>query len=153
MANAVERSGSEVAPAEIGPALFIARAVNTSGSTGESWVTGGLRVDVASPLEAHGSAATNPEELIALAWATCLNASARVIAGAGIDVCVEASIQLHRRLDGDGYEFSARAELFFAGQPASEATRLAQAAHTRCPVSRMLRGSGHVEVTAGTESE
>ena len=129
------------------PPLFTATADNIDGITGVSAIAGGLRVDVASPTAADRGDATNPEELLALAWATCLNASARVVAGGGTDVEARAQISLHPR-DGGGFEFSGHATLRFAGLPIERATELAAAAHERCPVSRMLTGRSAVTVAA-----
>lgn len=132
----------------IGPALFTAVAHNTSGSTGESWVDEGLRVTVESPTAEDRRGATNPEELLALSWATCLNAAARVIAGPGVEVAASATVSLHRRIDGNGFEFAAHAQLRFAGKDAVESERLTAEAHARCPVSRMLSGASQVTVSA-----
>lgn len=132
----------------LGEAIFTAVARNSSGVNGESTVEGGLRVAVASPTAEDRGGATNPEELLALSWATCLNAAARVVAGPGVDVEARAEVSLHPRLDGEGFEFSARAELRFAGKTAAESAELAAAAHARCPVSRMLGGQSPVEVVA-----
>lgn len=143
-------SAAEHSAGDNGPALFTAVAHNASGSSGESWIEGGLRVSVASPLAGPAEGATNPEELLALSWATCLNAAARVVAGAGVDVEASVTISLHRRSGDDGFEFSGHARLRFAGTPAAEAERLAAAAHARCPVSRMLSGASTVTVSAQT---
>ena len=130
------------------PALFTAAARNVDGVDGESWIEGdGLRVAVAAPTGPARAGATNPEELLALSWATCLNAAARVVAGPGIEVEARAEISLHARTAG-GYEFSGDAQLRFVGVPLDEARALAAAAHERCPVSRMLSGRSAVRVTA-----
>ncbi len=134
-----------------GPALYTAVARNSTGVNGESTAEGGLTVAVASPPTGAGSApagTTNPEELLALSWATCLNAAARVVAGVGVEVSARVEISLHARGAADGYEFSGRAELFFAGIEEPQAEALAAAAHARCPVSRMLAGTSRVEVAA-----
>lgn len=128
--------------------VFTAVAHNSSGVNGESWIEGGMRVEVASPTAADRGGATNPEELLALSWATCLNAAARVVAGPGVEVEARAEVSLHPRSDGDGFEFSARAELRFDGAGDAEAAGLAAAAHARCPVSRLLAGRSPVEVVA-----
>ncbi|MFD5599500.1 OsmC family protein [Leucobacter sp. NPDC058333] len=129
------------------PPLFTAVAHNSDGITGESRVDGGRTVTVASPTAADRGTATNPEELLALSWVTCLNAAARVVAGPGIEVEASAEISLHPRADV-GFEFSGKAELRFVGVPLAEATALAEAAHERCPVSRMLTGRSSVRVSA-----
>lgn len=153
---------------DLGEALFTAVAENRSGVDGESWIEGGLRLEVRSPtaperrdpgprtadngaVAAESRPATNPEELLALSWATCLNAAARVVAGPGVDVVARTRVALHPRLDGHGFEFSAHAELSFDGRSPEEAEALAAAAHERCPVSRMLAGRSPVSVVAVPE--
>lgn len=148
MAEHGEQASGGISEGALEPALFTGIARNTTGVTGESWIEGGLRVTVASPTAEDRGGATNPEELLALSWATCLNAAARVVAGPGIEVEAEAEISLHRRRTGEGYEFSGRARLRFPGVAADEAEALAAAAHARCPVSRMLSGESRVEVVA-----
>ncbi|WP_449279582.1 OsmC family protein [Leucobacter sp. GX0328] len=133
---------------QLGDVVFTAVAENSSGINGESRVEGGLAVEVASPTAQDRGGATNPEELLALSWATCLNAAARVVAGPGVEVFARTHVSLHRRADGEGFEFSARAELRFDGKAAEEAEALAAAAHERCPVSRMLSGRSPVSVVA-----
>ncbi len=139
--------------AAVGPALYTAVARNSTGVTGESVADGGLTVAVSAPPTRADAAqppagTTNPEELLALSWVTCLNAAARVVAGPGIEVSARVEISLHARGPGDGFEFSGRAELYFDGVEDARAAALADAAHARCPVSRMLAGTSRVEVSA-----
>lgn len=131
-------------PAPADDALFTAVAINRSGVNGESWIEGGMRVPVASPTDPSRGDATNPEELLALAWVTCLNAAARVVAGPKVEA--RAEVTLHPRAENNGFEFRARAELRFPGRSPEEAADLAAAAHERCPVSRMLSGRSDVSV-------
>ncbi|KAB1642689.1 OsmC family protein [Gulosibacter chungangensis] len=133
---------------EFGPAIYSTHAENRGGANGESWVEGGMHVDVRSPLGENAEAGTNPEQLLALAWATCLSASARIVAGPGVEVRVRTRITLHQRLDGAAFEFRAHAELHFAGKSEGKAAELAAAAHARCPVSRMFAGKSSVSVAA-----
>lgn len=133
---------------DFGPAIYTAHAENRGGANGESWVEGGIHVDVRSPLGAEADQGTNPEELLALAWATCLSASGRIVAGPGVHVTVRTRITLHKRADGSAFEFRAHADLHFPGKDADAAARLVEAAHARCPVSRMLAGKSAVSVAA-----
>ncbi|MDJ1371882.1 OsmC family protein [Gulosibacter molinativorax] len=133
---------------EYGPSIFTAVAENRGGANGESWIEGGLRVDVRSPIGPEQSQGTNPEELLALAWATCLSESGRIVAGPSYPVQVRTRITLHKRHDGSSFEFRGRAELHFEGKDMDAATHLAEAAHARCPVSRMLSGQSEVTIVA-----
>ena len=60
-------------------ARYRTQAINSDGGDGRAHVPGGLDVAVASPLGTNVEAGTNPEQLLALAWSTCLNATAQVI--------------------------------------------------------------------------
>lgn len=136
----------------LGTAMFTGIARNDTGVSGESWVEGGIRVAVAAPTAAKAQhEQTNPEELLGLAWATCLNASARAVADSEVLVSVEATISLHARLDAPGYDFLANATLTFTrahgeALTEAEADALAAAAHARCPISRLMAGSPRVTV-------
>lgn len=146
-----EIESASSAHAGLGAPVFTTTAENRTGSTGTSWIEGGILVDVHAPTSPNRGDATNPEELLALSWATCLNAAARVVAGPEVEVVARATVALHPRLDGEGFEFSAHAHLFFEGKSAAESDALAQAAHARCPVSRMLGGRSPVTVTSVTD--
>lgn len=126
--------------------LYTATAHNRTGPDGESWADGGLRVAVRSPLAPPDTAspATNPEELLALAWATCLSGSARIVAGEQRQVAVRVEVGLREDGAGPGYCFAPTAYLAFSGATAHEAAALAAAAHARCPMSKLLTGTATV---------
>lgn len=111
----------------------------------ETAVPGGLAVRVANPLtDADDAAATNPEQLLALAWASCLNATAGVLTDARTRVRVE--VELHDAQSRVGYEFHVTAVVSAEGLAPGESEALAAAAHARCPVSRLLHGASTVRV-------
>lgn len=113
----------------------------------ETAVPGGLAVRVANPLKDAGdTSATNPEQLLALAWATCLKATAQVLTDAAVRVRVEVEL---RDAEGRvGFEFHVTAVLAADGLSLDEAEALVAAAHARCPVSRLLHGASTVAVRA-----
>jgi organic hydroperoxide reductase OsmC/OhrA len=154
--------------------LYTATAHNRTGPDGESRTDGGLRVAVRSPLaprptaeavqtaaataptgagEATGtpasgaSVATDPEELLALAWATCLSGSARIVAP-GRDVTVRVEVDHVEDPTGTGFAFEPTAHVSFSGTAPEEAEKLAQQAHERCPVSKLLTGRGRAAIVA-----
>ena len=123
------------------------QAVNHDGADGVTRVAGGIEVTVASPLGADGDpAASNPEQLLALAWATCLNATARVFVSATTRTAVRVEVELHDAQPGPGYEFHADAYLSVEGADEAEAERVLAAAHARCPVSKLLRDAATARV-------
>lgn len=114
--------------------------VNRHGVNGISWVPGGLEVRVASPLgDAGDPSATNPEQLIALAWATCLNATAQAIVAGLRRTNVRVEVELWDAVPGPGFEFHLDAYLSVEGVDSAEAERILAGADQRCPVSKLLR--------------
>ena len=93
------------------------------------------------------SAPTDPEELLALAWATCLSGSARIVAP-GRDVSVRVEVDLVEDPTGTGFAFEPTAFVSFSGTTPEQAETLAQQAHERCPVSKLLTGRGHAAIVA-----
>lgn len=121
-------------------------AVNRDGGDGRSAVPSGLSVAVASPLGAEPDpAATNPEQLLALAWATCLNATAQAIVRGERRTAVRVEVELADSERG-GFEFHVTAVLSAEGLDDRATTDLAAAAHQRCPVSRLLHAAATVAV-------
>lgn len=129
-------------------AKYRTQAHNRTGADGISTVPGGLAVTVASPLgAAPDAAATNPEQLLALAWATCLNGTAHVIVEGRTRTTVRVEVELHAAAPGPGYEFRVHAFLSVEGADAAETERILAAAHARCPVSKLLHAATTVRVS------
>lgn len=123
------------------------QAINDDGGSGFSRVPGGLSVTVSNPLRTDGDpAATNPEQLLALAWSTCLNATAQAIVAGARRTVVRVEVEMRDDLERGGYEFVATAVLSAEGLDGAGSDALAAAAHQRCPVSRLLHGATTVEV-------
>ena len=126
-------------------AIYRTEAVNRTGADGVSAVRDGLSVAVVSPLGPDpDAAATNPEQLLALAWATCLNGTAQVIVNGARRTAVRVEAALHPAPAGVGYEFHVDAHLSVEGASAAEASEVLAAAHARCPVSKLLAGAATV---------
>jgi len=128
-------------------ATYRTAAVNRTGADGVSSVPGGLSVSVASPLgNDPDAAATNPEQLLALAWATCLNGTAQVIVAGARRTAVRVEVELRPVTPGPGYEFHVDAHLSVEGASPGESREILDAAHARCPVSKLLRDAATVHV-------
>lgn len=128
-------------------------ASNDDGGTRVSRVPGGLEVAVSNPLQpGHDATASNPEQLLALAWATCLNATAQAIVAGERQTRVRAEVTLRDAEGRAGYEFVVTAFVSGEGLDEEQASGLAAAAHDRCPISRLLEASPLAEVRGETWS-
>lgn len=124
-------------------------AINSDGGDGFARVPGGLEVQVASPLTPDADpAGTNPEQLLALAWSTCLNATAQAVVKRRSRTSVRVEVSLHDAAPGTGFEFHVDAFLSVEGADLAEAQRVLDAAHARCPVSKLIGGAATVAVHA-----
>lgn len=126
-------------------------AINLDGTDGTSRVTDGLTVAVSSPLTLAARpdadpTDTNPEQLLALAWATCLNATAQVFVKDKQRTAVRVEVELHDAVPGPGLEFHVAAYLSVEGADTAEAESVLADAHARCPVSKLLRGATTVSM-------
>lgn len=127
-------------------ARYRTTAINTDGGEGVSRVVGGLEVAVSSPLAPDfDTTASNPEQLLALAWVTCLNATAQAVVAGRQRTAVRVEVELHPS-PGGGYEFHADAYLSAEGASLAETEDILASAHARCPVSKLLAGAHTVHV-------
>jgi organic hydroperoxide reductase OsmC/OhrA len=87
----------------------------------------------------------NPEQLIASAWATCLNATIQSLLEAkrqNIDSKVDITVTLCKEEAGLGYYyFQVDAEAAIKGMNLTDAKEIVDQAHLRCPVSKLLAGA------------
>ncbi|MDQ0614205.1 osmotically inducible protein OsmC [Microbacterium sp. W4I4] len=128
-------------------ARYRTEAINTEGGDGISRILDGMSVDVSSPLAADFDAsASNPEQLLALAWVTCLNATAQAIVRGERRTAVRVEVELHAA--EAGYEFHVDGYLSAEGLSDAGTADLVAAAHARCPVSKLIGGAATVHVHA-----
>lgn len=124
-------------------------AINPDGGDGVARVVDGMEVAVSSPLGASPDPdASNPEQLLALAWSTCLNATAQALVKKQRRTAVRIEVELHDADPGPGYEFRVDAFLSAEGLSLDETAELLERAHARCPVSKLLHGASTVQVHA-----
>ncbi|MGY1551475.1 OsmC family protein [Microbacterium sp. A588] len=122
-------------------------AINRDGGDGVAQIPDGLTVTVSSPLNPdRDPAGTNPEQLLALAWSTCLNATAQAVVARQSRTAVRVEVELHHASEESGYEFHVDGYLSVEGADAAETERVLAAAHARCPVSKLLGGAANVRV-------
>jgi organic hydroperoxide reductase OsmC/OhrA len=133
------------------------QAINRDGGDGTAGVPDGLTVTVSSPLNPERDpAGTNPEQLLALAWATCLNATAQAVVARPTRTTVRVEVELHDASTGSGYEFHVDAYLSVEDAETAETERVLAAAHARCPVSKLIGDAAtvavHTEAWAGASA-
>lgn len=149
------------APHSDSPALYTARVENTAGTAGHVRIRDTAAVELAAPgpeatgeisLPTGGPKPTatgfNPEQFLAMAWSTCLGETLRVVLtehGLDRESSVSVEMGLHRDPAG-GFRFVPRALVHIDSLAPDRARELAEAAHARCPVSKLLRGQGGADV-------
>lgn len=132
--------------------IYTADAIVTGGRSGRACIAGGPgHLDLALPdgFGGSGDAGYNPEQLFAAAYGASFGAvldlEARQLGLQLDEITVAPSVSIGH---GDsGYfvlDIVLRVQLHGADRKTAE--KLAQAAHTGCPYSRMLRGHVDVEV-------
>lgn len=137
--------------------LYTTRVHNDQGIKGTAWVEGenGLRVATSSPLKPQ-EAGTNPEQLIALSWATCLNATIEIaLKRHGIkDVASEVAIQVDYKLNQETSitYFVFKVDIYI-DIARNEADAIVYEAESRCPVSQIIGDYQHVEIVVHAKDE
>jgi Ohr subfamily peroxiredoxin len=108
------------------------------------------RLDITLSPPGSAGTGTNPEQLFAAGWSACfigamgLAARERHVA-LPADTAVDAEVDLGT--GADGYALQARLAVSLPGVPREVAEGLIEAAHERCPYSKMSRGNIDVTIT------
>lgn len=111
-------------------------------------VDGALRVRLRRPkaLGGTGDPGTDPEQLFAVAYASCFLSAIRFVArrlrvSIARDANVTATVGLSRRDDGTGFDLDVGLAVDLPGLDPETAARVLSAAQTACPYSAALRGN------------
>lgn len=127
--------------------LFRTEVINSDGVAGQAFVKNGLSVTVSSPLSPEPG--TNPEELLGLAYSTCLNATVQTILneqGQNNKSTVQVNVVL---VGASGaYSFKVTALVWIDALSLEESQAIVNDAHQRCPVSKLMADSKSVSVQA-----
>ncbi|GAB3909076.1 Ohr family peroxiredoxin [Microbispora bryophytorum] len=129
--------------------LYTARASSARGKVASD--DGMLDVRVKAPGELGGpGGATNPEQLLAAAYASCFHNSLTLVAGRqGVRTCdatVETSVTLRKRGTADDYTIATDLTVRLPGVEPAAARRLVEQAHGECPYSRAFLQGAEVHV-------
>ncbi|MBG9988663.1 OsmC family protein [Aerococcaceae bacterium DSM 111176] len=124
--------------------LFEASVVNQDGVDGVAFVDrpDGLRVVTSNPVSERPG--TNPEELLGLAFATCMNATIKAVLKREQlqrDSKVTVDVQLKLDESDNSYYFDVVLRAMIEGLTLEEAERIVAVAEKRCPVSKLLKGA------------
>ncbi|WP_461240539.1 OsmC family protein [Paucilactobacillus sp. N302-9] len=127
--------------------LYHTEVENDAGLPGVSYVGNqeGMSLGVSSPLKPD--AGTNPEQLVGLALATCLNATLQALEKReGLEHKSKVRVGIDMMHDTHGYQFKLDAQVLIPDQTPENAQRMLDIAETRCPVAKLLHGSDNVNV-------
>ncbi|MDQ0223071.1 OsmC family protein [Streptococcus moroccensis] len=119
--------------------LYSVSSHNNQGIDGTVRLSNGKTVATNHPL--NDQPGFNPEELIALAWSTCLKATLDAVLEAksmSNHSYVEVHVDLEKEPTTPGYFFAVRGQASIQGLSLDEADILIQEAHARCPVSKLI---------------
>lgn len=122
--------------------LYSVTVSNHTGIEGVVTSTSGETFLTSHPLNDHKG--TNPEELLASAWATCLHATLHaVLLEQHISTVsrVDVTAQLHKESKSEGYFFNVQADVSIKDLPLSQVENLVEQAHKRCPISKLMVGA------------
>ncbi len=122
--------------------LYQTRVSNQDGIKGQLYFSDNQELATKHPLEEGPG--YNPEQLIASAWATCLNATIQALLearGLQHESKVEIEVTLCREKEEPGYYFPVDAQAAIDQLNLEDAEVIINQAHLRCPVSKLLVGA------------
>lgn len=121
--------------------LYEVTSSNTQGVDGKVYLSNGKIVETNHPL--NHLPGFNPEELIALAWSTCLNATIKAILEQkgfkDLKSSVDVNCQLMKEKQvGKGFYFQVNAVASIEKLSLSDSKLIVNKAHSRCPISKLI---------------
>lgn len=120
---------------------------NSEGIHGVAKVISGgdLQVTTANPVSADPG--TNPEQLVGLALATCLNATIEAEEKRrGLKHASVVRVGIKMGFDNPGFQFWLDCQVKIPEVDQETAQAILDKAETRCPVDKLLKGSGNLTV-------
>lgn len=127
--------------------LYTITAENKTGVNGIVNLSNGKKIKTSHPLlEDDGF---NPEELMALAWSTCLNETIQSIMksrGLTNQSTTKVEVQLQREASGVGYYFQVIAFVNIEDITLKVAEDIVSSAHHRCPVSKLIKDAKTIQI-------
>ncbi|MDY0277100.1 MAG: OsmC family protein [Acholeplasma sp.] len=130
--------------------LFKTTAINKDGGKGIAYIKDGMIIplDHFNQKERLGS---NPEELFALAWATCLHSTLKLLLRAKnmtneSEVRVQVFLKLNR--ETKRYYFDVYGEIEIKGLELDEMEKIIAETDSRCPISQLIADKPTVHLKA-----
>jgi len=129
-------------------ALYHTEVENTDGLIGHVKTITSCDLDVVTSGPLSDQAGTNPEQLLAASFSTCLNATIeaeekrRQLTHQSI---VRVAIDMIR--DTEGFQFIVHVQVKIPHVSAQEAEEILSIAERRCPVSKLLMGNDNVSIS------
>ena len=127
--------------------LYHTEVINSEGLNGIARVSDGSSLRTSDPLK--DLPGFNPEQLFGLSWSTCLNATIEALLkarGAQARSQVQVHVDFCREEDGKSFYFDLKAFVSVEDMELAEVEKLAQSAHKRCPVSKIIGDYNHVTI-------
>lgn len=125
-------------------------AINNNGSNGFAYIVDGIKVQLA-PISVSSTEHTNPEQLLALSWATCLNSTLKYLLKAkNINTQSVVKVDAYLLFDKDNkrFDFALDAFVDIEGLTIEEIEPLMMEADSRCPVSRLFNNNERITIKA-----
>lgn len=120
---------------------------NDAGIHGQAKVISGGDLSVLTGNPVQHEPGTNPEQLIGLALATCLNATIEAEEKRrGLSHQSVVRVGITMGFDDPGFQFWLDAQVKIPEVSADEGEKILQKAETRCPVAKLLQGNQNVTV-------
>lgn len=127
--------------------LYHTLVENKDGIQGKTEVLAGgkLSIPVSNPV--HDTPGSNPEQLIGMALATCLNATIEAEEKRrGLKHQSEVRVGIDLRFDDPGFQFVLDAQVKIPEVTPTIAQEILAKAEKRCPVAKLLAGSSNVSI-------
>lgn len=130
--------------------IFKTRAVNKDGMNGVTYIEDGIIVPL-SPVSKVPKLGSNPEELIGMSYASCLNSTLlSILKSKKLDNKTDVRVDVYFKRDLEDKDrrffFQIDALLEVQGMSIEEMRPFVEEAHYRCPVSQLLKDSKTVTV-------
>lgn len=127
--------------------LYSTEIRNENGTRGSVELVGGTSYPVSSPLEKDHDG-FNPEQLMGMAWSTCLNATLISLLKAQskehVKSRVRVVVDMCKESEMVGYFFRMKAYVSVEGFSLDETQKIAKQADRFCPVSKLIKQNPHV---------